>query len=69
MTLTPSLLIGISLSFPLLVLLLIGLLGRSANLRDGVTLALSSVLFYFVCCHRQPLPVGMPWGQYEDRPH
>ncbi len=50
MTLTPSLLIGISLSFPLLVLLLIGLLGRSANLRDGVTLALSSVLFYFVCC-------------------
>ena len=50
MTLSPSLLIGISLAFPLLVLLLIGLLGRSANLRDGMTLVLSSVLFYFVCC-------------------
>ncbi|MCH2179355.1 MAG: monovalent cation/H+ antiporter subunit D family protein [Mariniblastus sp.] len=50
MTLTPSSLIVLSLVLPLVVFVLIGLFGKLANLRDGLTLILSSVLFYVVCC-------------------
>ncbi len=50
MTLSPVLLIWLSLALPLLVLVLIYLFGKFANIRDGLTLVLSSVLFYVVCC-------------------
>lgn len=50
MTLTPALLIAVSLALPLLVLVLIGLFGKLPNLRDGSTLVLSAFLFYVVCC-------------------
>ena len=50
MSLTPSSLIVLSLVLPLVVFVLIGLFGKLANLRDGLTLILSSVLFYVVCC-------------------